>query len=222
MPSFSAERRFYAKGLPLVAGLDEVGRGAWAGPLVAGAVILPQPSPALRKALVHVNDSKLLPRAQREKCALAIRTVALAHGIGIVSVKELDVLGMTRATRTAMGRALANLPVAAQALLIDAFPLPDSPLPQRAIIRGDSACYCIAAASIIAKTARDDMMRALDADFPDYGFGVHKGYGTQEHQRALREFGPSREHRTSFSPIRELLSGGLGLPVALPGVLGNG
>ena len=209
MPSFSAERRFHAKGLPLVAGLDEVGRGAWAGPLVAGAVILPEPSPALRKALRHVNDSKQLPRPQREQCAEAIRTVALAHGIGVVSVNELDALGMTRATRTAMGRALANLAVAAQALLIDAFPLPDSPLPQRAIIRGDSSSFCIAAASIIAKTARDDMMRALDVDFPDYGFGVHKGYGTPEHQRALRDHGPSSAHRTSFAPIRDLLAGAL-------------
>jgi ribonuclease HII len=207
MPSFAAERRFHARGLLLVAGLDEVGRGAWAGPLVAGAVILPQPSPALRKALVHVNDSKLLPRAQRERCAEAIRSVALAHGIGVVSVSELDALGMTRATRTAMSRALANLTVAAQALLIDAFPLPDSPLPQRAIIRGDSASYCIAAASIIAKTARDDLMRALDADFPDYGFGVHKGYGTPQHQRALRAHGPSTVHRRLFAPIRELLAG---------------
>jgi len=209
MPSFSAERRFYAKGLPLVAGLDEVGRGAWAGPLVAGAVILPKPTPALRKALWHVNDSKLLPRAQREQCAQAIRTVALAHGIGVVSVSELDALGITRATRTAMGRALANLTVAPQALLIDAFPLPDSPLPQRAIIGGDSSSYCIAAASIIAKTARDDMMRALDVDFPDYGFSVHKGYGTPEHQRALRDHGPSSAHRISFAPIRDLMAGAL-------------
>ena len=195
--------------MPLVAGLDEVGRGAWAGPLVAGAVILPPPSAALYNTLIHVNDSKLLPRARREQCADAIRTVALAHGIGVVSVCELDALGMTRATRTAMTRALANLMVAAQALLIDAFPLPDSPLPQRAIIRGDSSSYCIAAASIIAKTARDDMMRALDVDFPHYGFGVHKGYGTPEHQRALREHGPSSVHRRLFAPIRDLMGGAL-------------
>ena len=209
MPSFSAECRFHAKGLSLVAGLDEVGRGAWAGPLVVGAVILPQPSPTLRKALVYVNDSKLLTRARRERCAEVIRSVALAQGIGVVSVSELDALGMTCATRTAMARALAMLSVSAQALLIDAFPLPDSPLPQRAIIRGDSSSYCIAAASIIAKTARDDMMRTLDLDFPDYGFGVHKGYGTPEHQRALRAYGPSRMHRRSFAPIRDLLAGAL-------------
>ena len=209
MPGFAAERRFIAQGWERVAGLDEVGRGAWAGPLVAGAVILPPPSPGLRKALRNVNDSKMLARAQREACAGCIRAVALAHGIGIVSVSELDTLGMTRATRTAMMRALASLGLGAQALLIDAFPLPDSPLPQRAIIRGDSASYCIASASIIAKTARDEMMRALDTEFPDYGFGTHKGYGTPEHQRALREFGPSRMHRKLFAPIREMLSGAL-------------
>jgi ribonuclease HII len=208
MPSFSAEGRFHQRGLHRVAGLDEVGRGAWAGPLVAGAVILPQPSPALRKVLVHVNDSKLLPRAQREACAETIRAVALAFGVGIVTVTELDTLGVTRATREAMRRALANLAIEAHALLIDAFPLPDSPLAQRAIIHGDSYSYCIAAASIIAKTARDDMMRALDVDLPAYGFGAHKGYGTPAHQRALRKFGPSAAHRGSFAPIRALAAGG--------------
>jgi ribonuclease HII len=206
MPSFSAEGRFHQRGLQRVAGLDEVGRGAWAGPLVAGAVILPHPSPALRKALVHVNDSKLLPRAQREACAETIR--ALAFGVGIVTVTELDTLGMTRATREAMRRALASLAIEPHALLIDAFPLPDSPLAQRAIIHGDSHSYCIAAASIIAKTARDDMMRALDEDLPAYGFGAHKGYGTPAHQRALREFGPSAAHRGSFAPIRALAACG--------------
>jgi ribonuclease HII len=204
MPSFSAERRFHQRGLRRVAGLDEVGRGAWAGPLVAGAVILPQPSPALHKALALVNDSKLLPRAKRESCAETIRAVALAHSVGIVTVNELDTLGMTLATREAMERALANLAIEAQALLIDAFPLPDSRLPQRAIIRGDSLSFSIAAASIIAKTARDDMMRALDVELPDYGFGAHKGYGTPAHHRALREFGPSAEHRASFAPILAL------------------
>jgi ribonuclease HII len=209
MPSFSAERRFQRMGLRRVAGLDEVGRGAWAGPLVAGAVILPQPSPALYKALALVNDSKLLPRARRETCAETIRNVALAHSVGIVTVSELDALGMTRATRVAMARALAMLAIEAQALLIDAFPLPDSPLPQRAIIRGDSHSYCIAAASIIAKTVRDAMMRALDVELPAYGFGTHKGYGTAAHHRALREFGPSAAHRASFAPIRALTAGAL-------------
>ena len=204
MPTFRAELSFHRQGLPLVAGLDEVGRGAWAGPLVAGAVILPASSRSLRQCLGEVDDSKTLTAEQREECATIVREQALAWAIGTVGAAELDELGITRATQTAMSRAIEGLRVQPQALLIDAFPLPLSQLPQRAIIRGDSFSYSIAAASIVAKVARDGMMRELGAHFPQYGFGANKGYGTAAHQQALHLFGVSPMHRQSWAPIREL------------------
>ncbi len=204
MPTFAAELKFQRQGLALVAGLDEVGRGAWAGPFVAGAVILPEPTRTLRRCLKSVDDSKRLSAEQREECAAIIRAHAPAHAIGVVRASEVDALGLTLATHEAMSRALAALIVQPQALLIDAFPLPGSRLPQRAIIRGDSYSFCIAAASIIAKVERDAMMRALDEQFPQYGFASHKGYGTATHQVALRAYGPSPVHRRSFAPIRAL------------------
>jgi len=205
MPTFRAELKFIGRGLSPVAGLDEVGRGAWAGPLVAGAVILPPPTPALRRALRAVDDSKRLSAIAREECAAVIHATAIACGVGSVPPDEIDQLGMTRATRTAMMRALAALPVAPAALLIDAFPLPDSALPQRAIIRGDAYAFSIAAASIIAKVTRDALMRDLDGTMPGYGFAAHKGYGTAAHHAALRACGVSSAHRRSFAPVRALL-----------------
>ncbi len=206
MPTFRAEIKFRKQALRLVAGLDEVGRGAWAGPLVAGAVILPEPTRTMRRCLADVDDSKQLSAEQREGCAALIRALAVTHAIGIVSVRELDVWGMTRATHEAMRRAINALSVAPQALLLDAFPLPLSPLPQRAIIRGDSYSFSIAAASIIAKTERDQMMRELSAHYPQYGFDSNKGYGTEAHQRALQAFGVTPVHRQSWAPIRQLVA----------------
>jgi ribonuclease HII len=205
MPSFVAEKQFQRQGLILVTGLDEVGRGAWAGPLVAGAVILPVATRALRRALAMVNDSKQLRPAQREECASVIRAQAIATAIGIVNVLELDALGIVKATRAAMRRAIVALNMQPQALLIDAFPLPDCNLPQRAIIRGDSHSFSIAAASIIAKVERDAMLCQLHAQYPQYQWASNKGYGTAAHQKALREFGPSPEHRRSFAPVSQLV-----------------
>ena len=206
MPSFVAEKTFQRQGLTLVAGLDEVGRGAWAGPLIAAAVILPKATRALQRALASVDDSKRLRPAQREVCALLIRAEAIAAAVGIVSVTELDALGVALATRTAMQRALAALPIQPEALLLDAFPLPAVSLPQRAIIRGDSFSVSIAAASIIAKVERDALMRQLHEQHPQYGWVSNKGYGTAAHHTALQTHGPSPEHRRSFAPIRQLTS----------------
>jgi ribonuclease HII len=203
MPSFAAEKQFQRQGLLLIAGLDEVGRGAWAGPLVAGAVILPEPTRALRQALAAINDSKQLRPAQREECALVIRAQAIAFAIGMVSAEAVDRLGVVCATHTAMRRALAALTTQPQALLLDAFPLPECDLPQRAIIRGDAHSFSIAAASIIAKVERDALMHDLHTQYPQYQWASNKGYGTAAHQSALREFGPSPEHRKSFAPIRQ-------------------
>src|SRR5947199_7360980 len=206
MPNFVAELKFHKKGLTLGAGLDEVGRGAWAGPLLAGAVILPAPSSPLRRCLASVDDCKLLTPQAREACAVIIREQAIAWAVGSVAVEDLDEWGMTRATRVAMSRALDALSVPPQALLIDAFPLPDSPLPQRAIIRGDSYSFSIAAASIVAKSARDAIMRDLARAHPAYGFEDNKGYGTNAHQGALDVCGVSPVHRRSWAPIRERLA----------------
>ena len=205
MPSFAAEQQFRRQGYTLVAGLDEVGRGAWAGPLIAGAVILPEPTRILRRALAMVNNSKQLRPTQREACASVIRAHAIAVAIGIVNVIELDALGIVNATREAMRRAIAALSIQPQALLLDAFPLPDCDLPQRAIIRGDSYSFSIAAASIIAKVERDALMRQLHEQYPQYQWASNKGYGTAAHQKALREHGPSPEHRRSFAPVRQLV-----------------
>ncbi len=204
MPNFIAERKFQRQGHLRVAGLDEVGRGAWAGPLVAGAVILPEPTRALRKCLATVDDSKLLRPEPREECAVVIREHALACGIGVVSVVEIDAFGMSVATQQAMHRALTALRVQPQALLIDAFLLRASALPQRAIIHGDSYSFSVAAASIIAKVTRDAIMRELAEQYPQYHFDSNKGYGTPAHQSALKQFGPLPLHRHSFSPIMAL------------------
>ncbi|MBI1802264.1 MAG: ribonuclease HII [Chloroflexi bacterium] len=212
MPNFHAESRFHRLGLSRVAGLDEVGRGAWAGPLMAGAVILPEPTRALRRALQSVNDSKQLRPTARETCAAIIREQAVACAVGLVSANELDALGMTAATRLAMSRALATLCAQPQALLIDAFPLPASPLPQRAIVRGDGWSFSIAAASVIAKVARDALMRGLHEQYPHYHFHANKGYGTAAHHDALQRYGPSAEHRRSFAPVARLAGQPEGAP----------
>jgi ribonuclease HII len=206
MPSFRAESAFSRSGLTVVAGLDEVGRGAWAGPLVAGAVILPAPTAGLRKTLGLVNDSKQLTPLRREQCALQITEIAIAYATGMVSAAEVDAFGMTHATHEAMRRAIAQLAVAPEALLLDAFLLPTSPLPQRAIIRGDSWSFSIAAASILAKVTRDAWMCNLANQYPAYAFEQHKGYGTAFHHDALLKFGATPEHRRSFAPIRALLA----------------
>lgn len=209
MPTFSAELKFHRQGLTLVAGLDEVGRGAWAGPLLAGAVILPPPTRALRHCLAGVNDSKQLTAEQRDECAALIRRHSVAWACGSVSVTELDELGITGATHQAMHRAICALAVWPQGLLLDAFALPLSALPQRAIIRGDSYSFSIAAASIIAKTTRDALMIDLASRYPQYGFESNKGYGTPSHRSALRQCGLSPAHRRSWRPIQELLAYGV-------------
>lgn len=199
--SFREESALWRRGLRLVAGLDEVGRGALAGPVAAGVVVF---APSARFPwLRYVQDSKALSPRQREELAAHIRAKALAWGVGFVSHSVIDELGIARATRLAMMAALAEMSLEPEFLLLDAFPLPEAALPQRPIIGGDALSRSIAAASIIAKVARDELMRGEDVSHAGYGFASNKGYATPRHLRALGELGPCAIHRRSFSPLRQ-------------------
>ncbi len=203
-PNLAEERTLRDLGYGLVAGLDEAGRGAWAGPVVAAAVIFPR-FEEIPPALYDVRDSKLLSPHQREHCYEAILRYALAWAVGRSSPQEIDQYGIAPATRLAMMRAVAGLSVSPRFLLIDAMRLEMLNIPQRSLIKGDRQCLTIAAASILAKVTRDREMVALDAALPQYGFAQHKGYGTPQHRAALRTWGPSPEHRRSFAPLRSRL-----------------
>lgn len=206
LPTLEAEGRFWVRGMRRVAGLDEVGRGAWAGPVVAAAVILPCDD-GVHAVLEGVRDSKQVSPAMREILAARIFDVALAVGVGRCEHQEIDVLGIVPATRLAMERALAALAVAPEALVIDALRLPGINLPQEAFPCADGLSLSVAAASIIAKVARDRWMADVaEVDFPGYGFLQHKGYGTRQHREALARLGACPLHRVSFRPIGTLLS----------------
>jgi ribonuclease HII len=211
MPTWEHELDLWQKGYTLVAGVDEAGRGAWAGPLVAGAVVLPQcDGPALAE-LTHelslLRDSKMLLPTVREKLLCAIRRTALAVGVGIVSPALIDVIGLGPANRLAMCRAVRDLRIRPNFLLLDAFRLPSMPIPQRPVIKGDATCMSIAAASIVAKVTRDQIMHDLDLSQPGYDLAQHKGYGTRHHVEALMRRGVSPLHRRSYAPIKAILAG---------------
>ena len=198
-PDSEFERQFHLQGYSHVAGLDEVGRGCLAGPVAAGAVILPcRPSDDL-SALVR--DSKQLSSKQREAAYEVITDAALAHSVGWTTPAEIDQTGIVPSVRLAMRRALSKLRPAADSLLIDALTLPAVKLPQKSIIKGDSKSLSIAAASIVAKVERDGLMSKLSEEYPGYGFESHKGYGTKRHMAAIQRLGPCPEHRMSFSPL---------------------
>ena len=197
----------FEQGYSFIAGLDEVGRGCLAGPVVAAAVILPLTDRDLAVHLTGVRDSKQLTAQAREQLYEVILQHALAVSVGTGSVSLIDERNILQATKYAMKDALAQLPLTPQALLLDALRLSDVPLPQRSIIKGDALCLSIAAASIIAKVTRDRLMRQLHEQYPDYGFDHHKGYGTPAHLAALQQHGVTPLHRTTFSPIREMLFG---------------
>lgn len=202
-PELRFEQALWKQGVSSIAGLDEAGRGALAGPVAVGAVIFAE-SPTLIRKLEGVRDSKLMTPLQRERWAERIRQVALAWGVGYASNREIDQLGISPATHLAARRALAALDPMPAHLLLDYFLLPDHPGPQTALIKGDARSLSIAAASILAKTSRDALMLDLDGAFPGYRFGQHKGYATAEHRRRLARLGASPVHRMSFSPCAQL------------------
>jgi ribonuclease HII len=205
VPDLQEELGLYAAGHTRVAGLDEVGRGAWAGPVCAAAVVLPLNRPDLPDLLTGVRDSKQLSPARREILLPVILDVAEAVEVGWATPTEVDERGVVLATQQAMARAVAELDGRVDALLVDYLRLPDLDLPQRALPKADARCLSVAAASIVAKVTRDQLMVALDRDFAGYGFARHKGYGTRQHREALARLGPSPIHRMSWRPIQEIL-----------------
>jgi ribonuclease HII len=190
---YTLEMQLRAKGCQAIAGLDEVGRGALAGPLTAAAVVLPT-APLIE----GLDDSKRLTPARREELARVIRTHAVSVSVAHVSPGEVDALGMTRALRRVMGLALEGLGMSVDHVVLDGLPL-NVTQRETAVVKGDQSVAAIAAASIVAKVARDSLMRSLAAEHPDYGFDVNKGYGTSEHLAAISRVGLSPVHRRSFN-----------------------
>jgi ribonuclease HII len=200
VPGFREESKLHGNGYRLIAGVDEAGRGALAGPVVAAAVILGR----RRRSgwLKAVRDSKLLSPANRDRLYGLITENALSWGVGVVSHHFIDRHGIVPGTRLAMALAMENLDPSPEALLIDYLTLPAVTLPQKGIIDGDAVCVSIACASVIAKVTRDRLMIGLDNRYPGYRFGRHKGYGTAEHLDCLERLGPCSVHRRSFAPVQ--------------------
>jgi ribonuclease HII len=199
VPSFYEEKLLRQQGYKFIAGIDEVGRGALAGPVMAAAVILPQGLKAPWKK--EVRDSKLLNQAQREELFEPIRKIAIAVGIGSVDCWTIEAIGIARATQIAMFQAINQLSPAADALLIDYFTIPDTELPQKGVVDGDTLCFSIACASIVAKVTRDRLMADFDEFYPGYLFARHKGYGTEQHLICLKKLGPCPIHRRTYQPV---------------------
>ncbi len=194
------EKEARKQGYSKIAGIDEAGRGPLAGPVVAGAVILPQ-----EFYLLHLDDSKRLSPQRREQVFDAIYEQAVSVGIGIVGPAEIDRINILQASLLSMRMAVDNLRPAPDYLLVDGtFPI-RSPVPQQVIKHGDRRCLCIAAASIIAKVTRDRLMALYDEEFPEFGFGKNKGYGTEKHRAAIRTFGYCSIHRKTFRGVREFI-----------------
>ncbi|MBN1246496.1 MAG: ribonuclease HII [Anaerolineae bacterium] len=208
IPTVEIEQSFWDQGMRAVAGLDEVGRGPWAGPVTAAAVVLPPCAPVL-EALQEVRDSKQLSARRREALFDRIQETAATMGVGAATAQEIDALGIVPATRLAMRRALAKLDIPPEALILDALHLPEIALPQRAFPRADAHSLSVAAASIVAKVVRDRWMaETAESDYPGYGFAQHKGYGTRQHREALECLGVCPIHRRSFRPVALRLEAG--------------
>ncbi len=214
LPDLRVETLLWKRGVRLIAGVDEAGRGAWAGPVVAAAVVLPMDDGLLAAlfppteepaedavGFVGVRDSKQLTFEQRAAAERIVRAVAVAVGVGIVAPSVVDEIGLSFAGQLAFWRAVDALGQPPEHLLVDGFPLWSPRYRQTALIHGDARCISIAAASVVAKVTRDRMMAELDREAPGYGFARNRGYGTKGHASALRDFGPSVHHRRSYAPV---------------------
>jgi ribonuclease HII len=198
-PDTFFETELWNSGLLYVAGLDEAGRGALAGPVSVGVVILPNDKALLSSTLAGARDSKQMTPRQRERLAIQIKDVALEWEVGFATAEEIDLQGIVHATRLAAIRALHQFTITPQYLLTDfRLELPQLDIPQKSFVKGDARCLSIACASILAKTERDALMRELDSQYHGYGLAKHKGYGTQAHRSAMKRLGLSEIHRKSF------------------------
>jgi ribonuclease HII len=203
-PDLTQEAALHQGGFRCVAGVDEAGRGAWAGPLVAAAVILPEPDQVHDGFLSGVRDSKLLSHAQRDALFERVLASARSAAVGWVTADEVDLLGLTAGNELAMARAVRGLSLTPDHLLVDCFTLKSVSIPQCGIVRGDRTCLSIAAASIVAKVYRDRWLARLAEQFPGYGFEQHRGYGVAAHRKAIASQGLTPIHRVSYAPLRAL------------------
>jgi ribonuclease HII len=197
-PTFNHEKQLNLEGFTIIIGVDEAGSGALAGPVVSGAAVL-----KLNTKIINIKDSKLLSEKQREEVYPQITEGAIAWGAGIATVEEIFKLGIRQATYLSMRRAIQKIDNP-EFLLVDAWTIPEIDIPQRAIIKGDLKVKSIAAGSIIAKVTRDRIMRQLSKEFDQYGFDVHKGYGTKIHQAAIKKHGPCKAHRLGYKTFQSL------------------
>jgi len=202
-PTFSEESTHRSRGYQLIAGIDEAGRGPLAGPVVAAAIILPPDLDV--EWLEMVKDSKMVTALRRVYLFDKLVEIAVCHGVGVIDSRTIDTVGIAKATRLAMKTAVKQLYPRPDYLLIDYFRLPEVRIPQKGVLDGDSLCFSIACASILAKVTRDRLMEELERTYPGYGFADHKGYSTREHLECLRRLGPCPIHRTSFQPVREAI-----------------
>jgi ribonuclease HII len=196
-PDLSIEKKLWDTGWAQIAGIDEAGRGALAGPVYAAAVIIPA-QPEHTQSLAGVRDSKQMTQLQRERFEPLVKEIALAWGIGFATAAEIDEMGILPATRLAAKRAVDALSLAPDYLITDYLKLPDINIPQEKFVKGDARSLTIASASVLAKTARDAHMRQLDDQFPGYEWARNKGYGTKAHRAAIQKLGKSSIHRQSF------------------------
>lgn len=205
-PDLTFESRLWGAGVQIVAGVDEAGRGALAGPVAAGAVVLPWDCESLADALGGVRDSKVMTSEARTHWAEVIKATALAWSVGFASAHAIDQIGILPATRLAAVRALAGLDLSVEHVLVDYLVLPEIDLPQTPLVKGDARSLSIACASVLAKTARDAVLVEMEKTYPGYGFASHKGYATEAHRRAIAALGPCKEHRCTFSPVSDYFS----------------
>ena len=197
------EKKLYKEGYHLICGTDEAGRGPLVGPVVAAAVILPE-----NFELEGLNDSKQLSEKKREKFFPIIKEKAIAYGIGIVDAKTIDEINIYEASRLAMKKAISEMKIEPDYVLTDAMPILDYPIPVKPIIHGDALSLSIAAASVLAKVTRDHILYELDKKYPEYELKNHKGYPTKRHLELLRKYGPTKEYRFTYKPVRDLISKG--------------
>lgn len=203
---YGYERALARRGLSPIAGVDEAGRGACAGPLVVAAVVL-------RTEIEGLADSKLLTPARREVLHERVMATARAVKVVVIPPDEIDARGLHKCNITGMRRAVAGLGCDLGYVLIDGFPVPGLPAPSLAVWKGDQVSACVAAASIVAKVTRDRMMTSLDGQYPEYGFAAHKGYVTAAHRRALAVHGPTAHHRFSFVTVNSVMRSGPGCEI---------